>query len=74
VDSRLSEKILHQARRQQQELEDEFGSPSDGKKKQPIKHLGAEDNSEEEDEEFIDDKAGDFYDNIVSNYVYRIIC
>ena len=55
---------MHQARRQQQELEDEFGSSVDGKKKQQKRHLDDEDLSE--DDNFIEDSNADFYDNIVS--------
>lgn len=62
VDSGLSEKILQQARKQQQELEDETFEASESK----INKILEDDNelSEEEGDGLHKDEE-DFYDNIV---------
>nr|CAD7576272.1 unnamed protein product [Timema californicum] len=58
VDSTLSQRILHQAREQQRELEDDAGL-SGTEKPAPSTSLGAEASDESDEEE--DNMAGDFY-------------
>nr|CAD7200836.1 unnamed protein product [Timema douglasi] len=58
VDSTLSQRILHQAREQQRELEDDAGV-SGTEKPAPSTSLGAEASDESDEEE--DNMAGDFY-------------
>ncbi|XP_075238419.1 bystin [Lycorma delicatula] len=63
VDSRLSERILHQARKQQQELEDEEGVTELSLSVKKITKLGNRD--DEDDDALSDDNApetDDFYD------------
>jgi hypothetical protein len=65
VDAHLSKRILHEARRQQQEIEDDTGiSPSTSKKK--VTKLGdASDDDSCDEAELQDDMDGDYYENIV---------
>nr|CAD7423941.1 unnamed protein product [Timema monikensis] len=58
VDSTLSQRILHQAREQQRELEDDAGV-SGTEKPAPSTSLGAEASDESDEEE--DNMTGDFY-------------
>ncbi|CAG2057886.1 unnamed protein product [Timema podura] len=58
VDSTLSQRILHQAREQQRELEDDAGM-SGAEKPTPSTSLGAEASDESDEEE--DKMEGDFY-------------
>ncbi|KAJ9589097.1 hypothetical protein L9F63_017601, partial [Diploptera punctata] len=62
VDAELSKKILQEARRQQQEVENDSGISASTSSK-PVTKLGAmSDDSEDEDRE--DEMDGDYYENI----------
>lgn len=64
VDAHLSKRILHEARRQQQEIEDDAGNSSSVSKTQVTKLGDASDDSGD-DAEVQDDMDGDYYENIV---------
>lgn len=65
MDAHLSKRILHEARRQQQEIEDDTGiSPSTSKKKVTKLGDGSDDDSGDE-AELQDDMDGDYYENVV---------
>jgi hypothetical protein len=64
VDANLSKRILHEARRQQQEIEDDAGNSSSEFSKQVTKLGDASDDSGDETE-LKDDMDGDYYENIV---------
>ncbi|KAL1117798.1 hypothetical protein AAG570_004113 [Ranatra chinensis] len=65
VDSKLSEKILHQARKQQVELEDEIGSSSGIKEILTNQLIDKDDNSD--DDALPEATAGDVYEAIEVN-------
>jgi hypothetical protein len=64
VDAHLSKRILHEARRQQQEIESDVGSSPHTSKIQVTKLGGASDDSSDE-AELQDDMDGNCYENIV---------
>ncbi|PNF29359.1 hypothetical protein B7P43_G07814, partial [Cryptotermes secundus] len=63
VDAHLSKRILHEARRQQQEIDDDAGNSSSVSKTQVTKLGDASDDSGD-DAEVQDDMDGDYYENI----------
>jgi len=64
VDAHLSKRILHEARRQQQEIESDAGSSPFTSKKQVTKLGDVSDDSSDE-AELQDDMDGNCYENIV---------
>lgn len=71
VDAHLSKRILREARRQQQEIEDDAGNSSSVSKKQVTKLGDASDDSGDE-AVLQDDMDGDYYENIVrTEYILR---
>lgn len=64
VDAQLSKRILHEARRQQQEIESDAGSSPFTSKKQVTKLGDVSDDSSDE-AELQDDMDGNCYENIV---------
>jgi hypothetical protein len=64
VDANLSKRILHEARRQQQEIEDDAGNSSSVFNKQVTKLGDVSDDSGDETE-LTDYMDGDYYENIV---------
>jgi len=66
VDAHLSKRILHEARRQQQEIESDAGSSPFTSKKQVTKLGDVSDDSSDE-AELQDDIDGNCYENIVRN-------
>jgi hypothetical protein len=71
VDAHLSKRILHEARRQQQEIESDTGSSPFTSKKQLTKLGDVSDDSSDE-AELQDDMDGNCYENIV-RIVYMFI-
>ena len=70
VDAHLSKRILHEARRQQQEIESDAGSSPFTSKKQVTKLVDVSDDSSDE-AELQDDMDGNCYENIVRiEYMY----
>ena len=63
VESGLSEKILHQARKQQRELEEETSEVPEIQLNQILEHDN--ESSDEEEAEHRKDEETDFYENIV---------
>lgn len=64
VDAHLSKRILHEARRQQQEIESDAGSSPFTSEKQVTKLVDISDDSSDE-AELQDDMDGNCYENIV---------
>jgi hypothetical protein len=72
VDAHLSKQILHEARRQQQEIDDDAGDSSSMSKKQVTKLGDASDDSGDE-AGLQDNMNGDYYENIV-RIKYALSC
>jgi hypothetical protein len=64
VDPHLSKRILREARRQQQEIEDDAGNSSSMSKKQ-VTELGDASDDSGDEAELQDDMEGGYYENIV---------
>jgi hypothetical protein len=64
VDANLSKRILHEARQQQQEIEDEGGNSSSVFNKQ-VPKLGTASDDSGDETELQDDMDGDYFENIV---------
>jgi hypothetical protein len=65
VDAHLSKRILHEAHRQQQEIENDAGISSSASKKKVTKLEDASDDDSADEAELQDDMDGDYYENIV---------
>jgi hypothetical protein len=71
VDAHLSKRILCEARRQQQEIEDDAGNSSSVSKKQ-VTQLGDASDDSGDEAELQDDMDGGYYENIVrTEYILR---